>query len=132
MGGQQGGIDPRLEFKGREQPSTRRPDLGIVFMDHMQDHAIICRVELVSMGIPFAAARMHFHGTRPKLSVDADPGVLQIGTTVPLNAARVHHFHGASVGGPQRVRLKEAFGPNELKEVLSIGETRIMKGLLWT
>ena len=54
-------------------------DLGVVFVDHMQDDIFVGFIGLVAMAIPVAAFHVDFHMASPQFVADLDFRLQEVG-----------------------------------------------------
>ena len=122
VGGQAFLGDPRPQFHRGQQPARRGAHRSILLMDHVQDHAIIGRIMLVPMGVPFTGPNMHLHRTRPFLARYPDAGIDQVRPSMVLDASRTEHLHRPAICGAQVPAIEQLLLPDELEQVLGIRE----------
>ena len=76
-------------------------DLGVVFVDHMQDDILVSLVILVSMSVPVGRFHMNLHMASPEFVADLDFRLQEVGTRVGVAVACRHHFHRFAFRGLQ-------------------------------
>ena len=52
----------------------------LMIKHHMQDHLVVGRIPVMSMGLPSRTLKMDFNGTEEKIIPNREPGSLEIGT----------------------------------------------------
>ena len=52
----------------------------LMIKHHMQDHLVVSRIPVMSMGLPSRTLKMDFNGTVEKIITNREPGSLEIGT----------------------------------------------------
>lgn len=70
---------------------------GIVNLDYMQNHRIVCRVAVMVMTEPVGRTYMHFNIPRPLLAVDFYGGVEKVGAGIGVERAGMYYAHFAVV-----------------------------------
>ena len=59
----------------------------LMIKHHMQDHLVLVRIPVMSMGLPSRTLKMDFNGTIEKIIPNREPGSLEIGTLALVPSA---------------------------------------------
>ena len=105
-----------VEAHLRHLVSARGVDVGVGRGSHVQDHVVIVRVVVVSVGVPVGRSLMDLHVSHPERAPDLNLGVEEVGTRVGVLQARVDHFDGLARDGHELRQRKELVPPTVLQE----------------
>ena len=107
-------------FHCRQQTSIGQTDVGIVPINHMEQHTIVTLVRRMVVPIPIRGMKMHLNATGPQTAIDAQPYICEIRTGIRIEHTRTQHLYRLSVNRDKRC-VKKTMLPEVLQKSLGHG-----------
>ncbi len=89
---------------------------SVVFIDYMENHAVIGRVGIVVVAEPVGCTHMDFDISHPHFAVDFNFGVEKIGTGIGVKHSGVDNPDALAIDGCEPLRLPQAVLPHILHQ----------------
>jgi hypothetical protein len=115
------------QLHGGRQSAVFSADIGIVGVHGVQHHVVVSGIMLVAVRIPCTGPQVYFHGTGPKLPIDAHQGIAQVGAAVLLDAPGLQHFQRLPIGSAQVFGIIQPGLPQGLQQFLAVRERGVQQ-----
>jgi hypothetical protein len=108
-----------VQDKGVDPATLAIADVRIVLPNHMKNHVIVSRIDMMSMPVPVRGMLVHFHISCPGQLSQTDPGTEEIGTCVEILFTRVKNPEFLSTGSEQVGSPGKPVLPDKLNNILT-------------
>ena len=103
---------------GSPGSGANRRSRGLGLQNHVKQHFVVARVQIVPMCSPEAMFQVHFHITREKLSIHLELRTPEIRTFAPVPPTGRNDFQGRAVLRFERLAPKQLVVPDALHHIL--------------
>ena len=122
----------RYQFAGSQSVNCR-----IIAVYHMEYHAVIRLIFMVTMAMPVTCRHMYLHAPCPQLSSDLYFGIEEVGTGIGVDTAGINDSYLLSVDSVEVMLTPQTVLPDIVHEFfhgsgsIIIGVSRRVMGEIW-